>query len=235
MHREIIVSAFAKAKKEELKENGVLASTNRAAERISAYISDHSKVPFGAKSLRMLHTKTKNAQEIVEIKQPQVVCALCNYLGFDTYEEYALSEGGSLHIPDSIEKQKHSMAFMARHKWPLSIIFFIVAGSGIYFMTNKQRWMIWDETHYIEVPFDAEALQNGQLKLLKKDRIKSFIKVRLSCESEFFNPDGSAKFWYGKNRNKELEFFTDLAKHPETGKALKPLTTYMIDKYICLE
>ncbi|MFT5751313.1 MAG: hypothetical protein ACI828_002888 [Flavobacteriales bacterium] len=235
MHREIIVSAFAKAKKEELKEHGIQASTNRAAERISAYISDHSKVPFGAKSLRMLHTKTKNAQEIVEIKQPQVVGALCNYLGFDTYEAYAVSKGDGVDMPDSAENHKESMTFLARHKWPLSIIFFIVAGSGIYFMTNKQRWMIWDETHYIEVPFDAETLQNGQLKLLKKDRVKNFVKVRLSCDSVFFNPDGSAKFWYGKNRNKELEFFTDLAKHPETGKALKPLSAYMIDKYICLK
>jgi hypothetical protein len=233
MHRDIIVSAFAKAKKEELKEYGIEASTTRAAERISAFISNHSQVPYGAKMLRIGYRKATDPDEKVEVKQPQVVNALCKYLGFDGYGEYVMSLGDV--VSGHLEVSKGSKNFLARHKWPLSMILFIVAGSGIYFMTNKQRWMIWDEIQYIEVPFDAEALQKGRLKLLNKDRIKHFVKVDLDCDVEFFNPDGSAKYWYGKNNKKELEYFTDLAKHPETGRALKPLTTYMIEKYICVE
>ena len=30
-----------------------------------------------------------------------------------------------------------------------------------------------------------------------------------------------------------LQYFTALGLHPETGKTLKPITQYMIDKYIC--
>ena len=45
--------------------------------------------------------------------------------------------------------------------------------------------------------------------------------------------DGSERLWYGKNKNKELEYFTAFGKHPETGKTLKPITKYMIAKYIC--
>jgi hypothetical protein len=57
--------------------------------------------------------------------------------------------------------------------------------------------------------------------------------VTPNCEDEFFNEDGSVKLWYGKNKNKDLEYFTALGLHPETGKTLKPITQYMIDKYIC--
>lgn len=233
MHRDIIVSAFAKAKKEAYQEHGIQVSTNKAAERISDYISANSKVPFGARSLRELHTKSKVASESVEIKQPQVVVALCNYLAYDTYEAYALSKKGSQGMVPKSAAPLVPKSFISMHKWPLSIFLFILTGSGVYFMTTKQRWMIWDQTHYIEAPFDAEALQNGQLKLLKKDRIESFKKVHLTCNDLLFNPDESARYWYGKNAKKELEYFTDVGLHPETGKTLKPLSKYMIEKYIC--
>ena len=233
MHRDIIVSAFAKAKKEAFEEHGIQVSTNKAAERISEFISVNSKVPFGAKSLRLLHSKTKDASESVEIKQPQVVIALCNYLAYDSYEAYALSKKGRQEIESKPTVPSGPKSFISMHKWPLSIFLFILTGSGVYFMTNKQRWMIWDQTHYIEVPFDAEALQNGQLKLLKQDKIENFKKVHLSCKDVLFNPDESARFWYGKNAKKELEYFTDVGLHPETGKTLKPLSKYMIEKYIC--
>jgi len=41
------------------------------------------------------------------------------------------------------------------------------------------------------------------------------------------------KIWYGRNIKKELEFFTSLGLHPETGKTLDPITDYMIKKYAC--
>jgi hypothetical protein len=235
MHRDIIVSAFAKAKKEAFEEHGIQVSTNKAAERISDFISENSKVPFGAKSLRLLHNKTKDTSESVEVKQPQVVVALCNYLAYDSYEAYALSKKGRQEMFPKSAAPLIPKSFISMHKWPLSIFLFILTGSGIYFMTTKQRWMIWDQTHYIEVPFDAEALQNGRLKLLKKDRIESFKKVDLTCKDVLFNPDESARFWYGKNAKKELEYFNDLGLHPETGKTLKPLSKYMIEKYICVD
>jgi hypothetical protein len=57
----------------------------------------------------------------------------------------------------------------------------------------------------------------------------------VSCETEFFDSNGEAKIWYGKNRKKELESFTAIGLHPETGKTLDPITVYMIRKYICKE
>ena len=109
-----------------------------------------------------------------------------------------------------------------------------VSISTKHIIKNETRWMVWQEDHYVEVEFDTEKHKVNQLKLYKEDRINLFKKITPVCDStKFFNEDGSVNIWYGKNRNKELEYFTALGLHPETGKTLKPITQYMIDKYIC--
>tara|TARA_R110002033_G_scaffold167528_1_gene206748 strand:+ start:21527 stop:22636 length:1110 start_codon:yes stop_codon:yes gene_type:complete len=100
-------------------------------------------------------------------------------------------------------------------------------------LNNRVKWMVWQVDHYEEVEFDDEKYNINQLKYYKEDRIKYFNKVDPICEYKFFNEDGSVRIWYGKNKNKVLEYFTDYGLHPETGKTLKPISKYMIDKYIC--
>ncbi|WP_435412704.1 hypothetical protein [Psychroserpens mesophilus] len=118
----------------------------------------------------------------------------------------------------------------------IGVVMLIAFGSisTKHILKNETRWMVWQEDHYVEVEFDTEKHKVNQLKLYKEDRINLFKKITPVCDStKFFNEDGSVNIWYGKNRNKELEYFTALGLHPETGKTLKPITQYMIDKYIC--
>jgi len=110
----------------------------------------------------------------------------------------------------------------------------IVAILAIVIITgvNKQKWMVWEGTHYVEANFDATKVQNGTLKLYKEDRIENFRRIEPDSTYTFFNKNGSVRLWYGKNSQGDLEYFTDLGLHPETGKTLKPITQYMINKYI---
>ena len=115
-------------------------------------------------------------------------------------------------------------------------IMFIACTSLVtnHILKEETRWMVWHEDHYIEVDFDSEKYKMNQLKLLKEERIELFKKILPICgETTFFNGDGSVAIWYGKNKDKTLEYFTALGLHPETGKTLKPITGYMIEKYIC--
>ncbi len=233
MHRDIILSAFAKAKKDEHEEFGVKASTAKAASRISAYISNHSKVPYGDRILRDAFKKAKNLNDTVEIKQPQVLVAMCKYLGFEDYKAYLTGNGGRPSISTKSRKGEEHNLSHNDYKWITLLCLLIIVGLSVYFLSNKQRWMVWDENHYEEVSFDAEMLQAGKLKLFKEDRIENFEKVTVACDTLFLNGDGTPRYWYGKNNKKQIEFFTHLAQHPETGKALKPITQYMIGKYIC--
>ena len=93
--------------------------------------------------------------------------------------------------------------------------------------------MIWEDTHYVEVDFDAEKYSLSQLKIYNQERIDNFERVNPNCDTNFYKLDGTANLWSGKNKSGELEYFTGSTIHPETGKTLKEITDYMIKKYIC--
>ncbi|RMB59153.1 hypothetical protein EAX61_08825 [Dokdonia sinensis] len=235
MHRDIILSAFAKAKTEEFKKTRIEPSVNKASKCIEAYIADYSTIPFSARSLRNAHNDALDKTKTVKILQPDVLNALCMYLGFETYADYIRER--EAHSPEEKVQQEdnESKQSVKHYKWIALLALVMLVGSSIYFFSNKQRWMIWQENQYVEVPFDRIMLKEGRLKLYKEERLDNFRKVVLTCDTTFFTKAGNPRFWYGKNNDKELEFFTDLAQHPETGKSLKPITIYMIKKYLCAE
>ena len=99
--------------------------------------------------------------------------------------------------------------------------------------SKQQRWMQWDGNKYVENSFDANQLNKGLLKVYKEDRIESFTLIKPECDTQFFNADGSVRVWYSKNKNGTVDFFSGYGLHPVTGKTLKPITKYIIAKYIC--
>ena len=72
----------------------------------------------------------------------------------------------------------------------------------------------------------------SKLSSINKE-INNFHKTTPSCDTVFFNQDTTVRLWYGKNTDGNLEYFTSLGLHPQTNKTLKPITPYMIKKYIC--
>ncbi len=243
MHREIIINAFEKAKKEEIRETGGEASVLRCAERISAYIANVGAFSYGERSLRNFYRDaTGHKDNIVMINKPEVVQILCQYVGYDSYVDFVTqntSQEDQTEIKEEVIKEKPksivSIVPKERSRGALIALFFIgiISIPVIRYFENRQRWMIWDVDHYIEVSFDANKLQAGDLKIYKEERIEAFKKIAVSCDTTFFDANGAPSIFYGKNKNKELEYFTDLGKHPETGKALSPITKYMINKYVC--
>ncbi|TYP99021.1 hypothetical protein C7447_102339 [Tenacibaculum adriaticum] len=242
MHKKLILLAFQKAKNDEENETGIIASTTKLSERISAILWNQFKCTFGEKSLRNLYKDAINSEEIIiEIKQPKVTQALCKYVGFDNYADFISKTQNSLEAKksddlDNVKNERNNkkfIAFIKANKVVFLISFLMIIIVFTISSINKQRWMVWKEDHYVEVKFDTEKYNLNQLKLFKKDRIENFRKIIPNCETLFFKKDGSINVWYGKNRKGELELFTSVGLHPETGKTLKPITTYMIKKYIC--
>jgi len=65
--------------------------------------------------------------------------------------------------------------------------------------------------------------------------LDNFKKITVSDTTTFFkNGDYDMPVvWYGKSSNKkEHEYFNRPGLHPETGKTLKPISRYIIKKYI---
>lgn len=153
---------------------------------------------------------------------------LSKYVGYDSYEDFVTRLNKK-----NIEKDKGFLQFLIENKWVIIFILLVLVIVVFVMQFNRQRWMVWKETHYEEVSFDLEKYNVDQLKLYKEERIKNFKKVTPDCETIFFNTDGKPNLWYGKNHKKELQYFTSLGLHPETGNSLKPITRHMIKKYIC--
>lgn len=226
MHKNLLLKAFEKAKKE-TDSNKVTHISNH----LSDFILEDARETYGEKILRVNYNKiTKHPNAKIHLKG-HAVEALSHYLGYNNFADFLADNPVDNHLTN-VQK---TILVIKKNKFVLSITAIILIGLVIYTSATRQRWMIWQEDHYIEVNFDPEKYSINQLKLYKEDRIKYFKKVIVTCDTVFFNKDESVRFWYGKNKEKELEYFTALGLHPETGKTLKPITKYMINKYICVD
>jgi hypothetical protein len=244
MHQKLIVEAFVKAEKEEKKETGLSVSNHKLSERISDTLLNDFKCSFGDKSLRVLYNDAKNDKEKkVVIKQQIVINSLCKYLGYEDYIDFVennLDFKKSNDLPHKkqkkikLESTKGFLKGIKNNKIVVTLIIILLA-LLVVFSINKQRWMVWDTNKYVEVKFDTEKYNVGQLKIYKEERIKFFKKIEHNCEVNYFDEGGGVRVWYGKNLNGKLEIFTSFGLHPITGKTLKPVTKYMVNKYFCIE
>lgn len=238
MHKNLIRQSFKKALDEEEKRGNANPSKSRLATVLSDYIQEHQDFQFGERRLRDYYNETL-ADTQVEIKQPAVLNGLSSFLGYNDYHDFVVrltenkKDPASLEPEKKVDKDLRIISFVKNHKLALTIAI-ISAVLILFLMTSKQqRWMKWDGTNYVETSFDAEKLKSGALKIYKEDRISNFTLLKPQCDSRFFNADGTVRVWYSKNKSGSLDYFTDYGLHPITGKTLKPITKYIIDKYIC--
>lgn len=235
MHRLLIIKTFKKVKDEEEKSTGIRPSDTAASKLLSDYIWEREKLSFGERRLSDYYRMAKKSEvDQVIVKDPRVVLAMCNYLDSNSFSDFKKANGIVTTDKKPAKNAKTTFVdFLKNHKVSIYISSSIVLIMLIIFSANKQRWMVWENDRYVEISFDPEKYNLGQIKLYNKERIKYFRRVIVDCETDFFDSNGKVKIWYGKNKNKELEFFTSLGLHPETGKTLDPITDYMIKKYVC--
>lgn len=234
MHKQIILKSFSKAEVDITKLSGKAPSNSRCAIYLSEEIYRINSFTFGERSLRDLYKLATNTEtSSIEIKQPQVVDALCKFLGCEDFPDFYFKHNVASKAREELNKFNIS-AKKKKNIFVIVLTVLITIATIVYISIDKARWMIWQKDRYVEVDFDAKKHSVKQYKIYKEDRINNFNRIKPTCNYPFYGDDGSVNLWYGKNKNKELEYFTDLGRHPETGKTLKPITKYMIDKYICV-
>lgn len=111
------------------------------------------------------------------------------------------------------------------------ILTVILCGFG-YSLLQKKGCMQWQNDHYEAV--ECETKKDGFVNLYSKvpldENMLNFRKIEV-CDTTTFFKHNKPILWYCKN-GKQLEFFNGPGFHPESEKALKPITQYMIDKYV---
>lgn len=240
MHKNLILAAFEKAMAID-RESGILSpSKSKAAEVLSDFIEREERFQFGERRLRDYFNAASQGEEI-DLKQRAVRDGLSKYLGYENYRDFIVrtsEEKKDPAIETSTDSFENSRAYFLRKFFDRNrTTILIILGCIIIFLLinffNKEKWMVWNGSQYEQTEFDSNEIQNGEILLFNRTQVERFKKVSPDCDTQFFDAEGKAKLWYGKNQKGELEYFTDLGRHPQTGKTLKPITRYMIRKYFC--
>lgn len=98
----------------------------------------------------------------------------------------------------------------------------------------EPQCMQWHKNHYEVVDCNNENEQQGFLKQndiipFDEHQIK-LVQIEVSDTTTFFK-NGKPLYWYCKVDDMP-EFFNTYGVHPETGKALKPVSEYIVQKYV---
>ena len=115
----------------------------------------------------------------------------------------------------------------------LSIVLLFFSG---YFIKKeffpRKECMLWQIDHYIPINCDAEKIGFASINdvMILEAHLLNFKKVEVNKKTIFFKNE-KPLIWYCKKNNK-LDFFNASGFHPENGKPLKPITQYMINKWV---
>jgi len=229
MHKELILKAF-KSGEEILKKNGSNnPSINSISEHIATFLTEDLKYSTHSRTLRNYY-KTASEEKQINISRIETVNGLCKYIGFKDYNDFIDSQKT---VDESTIKKENKKTFLKKiYLFGFIVIVTVLTTVLLFLNNNEPKFMIWKIDHYEEVELDLNKYKLSDLKVYKKERIDNFKKIQPDSNYQFYNSDGTERVWYGKNNDKEYEFFTDYGRHPETGKTLKPITKYIIKKYI---
>jgi hypothetical protein len=101
-----------------------------------------------------------------------------------------------------------------------------------YFAFHKKQCMQWSGDHYETVDcelYTEDPVKFKSIKPLDKNLID--LKKIQVCDTTTFFKNGEAIIWYAKTEN-GIDFFNTHGRHPKNDNALKPVTHYIINKYV---
>lgn len=116
----------------------------------------------------------------------------------------------------------------------ITIIMFLGGLVTNRWISDKPGCMFWDQSHYKAIDCDSQLLGLGSFRKIvpvQEHLFRHFKKIEVNPETIFFQ-NNKPIVWYGKNLKGEYEYFTYSGEHPETGKYLRPITNYHINKYV---
>ena len=122
-------------------------------------------------------------------------------------------------------------SILNRHKKVLTKVALLCSlGIGVVILKNKKECMQWNTNHYEVVDCSTESSGFLDPRIpINKDRL-DLKKLDPKTIKNYFE-NGQPRVWYAKIDDK-IELFNQPGLHPTTGKTLKPITRYIINKYL---
>lgn len=104
------------------------------------------------------------------------------------------------------------------------------------FETKEERWMQWRDGRYVEL--DQKPLDHSKIGLeqFHEGKLKNFKQIKSpNCHTIYFTDDGTPITWYYITQRASIEVYTSSGIHPLEKVPLKPISEFIIQKYICTE
>lgn len=149
------------------------------------------------------------------------------YLGFENYTHFENSNKKTEELIPKRDKRKlpiNKVLFGALALLILSVFYFI----NEYNNSSLETCIIWKQNHF---ETSSCTTKNSINNLVYNIDINTFKKIEATKETTYFK-EGNPLVWYGKSSTGKMEFFNRRGVHPKTLKELKPITEYIINKYI---
>ncbi|WP_343616566.1 hypothetical protein [Flavobacterium sp.] len=104
---------------------------------------------------------------------------------------------------------------------------------AVYFMFFYKPCMQWSGDHFEKVSCDLEVNGIGNFNVVEPfdKTIFDLKKINVCDTTPCFDKNGEAVVWYAKTAN-GIDFFNGHGRHPETNSPLRPVTRYILNKYV---
>jgi hypothetical protein len=212
--RQLILDCYEKAENE---------SKLPSKSSVLNYLSEQLNMNVSDRTLQRYYNRFVENDGSKGIPNYEILNTLSNYLGFENFRNYC----------DNLQITKKKVPSNFNFK-KLGIGASVIGtiGLGSYFLgTNEPgNCMKWKVDSYVKTPCENAASSIYPSLPMDENLMENFRKIKVNENTQFFEY-GKPKIWYSKTSGK-IEFFNSPGNHPATGKPLKPITQYMVDKYV---
>lgn len=210
--------------------------------------SSKNRLQAATDKFRPIENFLKGETDLVDYEGINIAAVLVDFnprpfkkfakMGFEYVESEIIDKGSEEIIKEESEKLRVSDRntpvgdLRKRLKKRVGIGLLVVLSSiGIKQTIFKQKeCMQWQGDHYEVVHCDVQGIGGlASIEPVRKEVLK--LKQIAVCDTTTFFREGKAVIWYCKV-GANTEFFNTHGIHPETGKALRPVTKYIIKKYV---
>ncbi len=224
----------------EVYEKAKLRCPSSAKSAIAKVVADHFENPrISAKTVERTFSLYIDKDESIRPRNPDTINALCEYLGYEDYEDYVKEN-----YLKRKNKKKPKPKKADKNKKPFSPQMFIMitligAVSAIIFAItsrpDREKCMMWSDDHFVEIDCSSKVEINSGNTIQNYDNsiFKNLKKIEVTINTPFFKPKTKEpRVWYTMNQDDEIEYFSAPGKHPITGMKLVPINDSIIDEYV---
>lgn len=143
-------------------------------------------------------------------------------------KEVKFEEMSVFNLVNTVEKPKSK-------KIKYLAIVVVLAGLGLilYLALPNKECMQWSGDHYeiVDCNLKSEGLISSNPVELLDENLVGLKKIKVCDTTVYFDKNHNAIIWYAK-RGDSIDFFNSHGRHPENNSPLKPVTKYILDKYV---